>query len=768
MTALSEAARFLAAIDPDATSFTFQTFDDNKERRDPRLARILHGSLAQHSAELQRLNKLGAGVFVTINETDGKGRKSANITRVRSVFVDLDGAPLGPVQVYEKPPNMIIESSPDRWHAYWFVESLSLDEFTAVQKALIARFDSDKSVHDLPRVMRVPGFVHHKGEPFVSRIAQINNRESYASTDFERLPEGTRKDKQETHIGVDHKPSRKFGGVGNSKTYHLNSAALQNLSAWVPALFGPAAEFKSGGYRISSKALGRDLEEDLSISPKGIKDFGIHDQGDSREGKRTPIDIVIEYGKKTFGDAVAWLREQLGLNEGVSLADFYAYMPQHVYIYTPTGEPWPASSVNARIPPLSLINADGTHQLDKPDKDGNQKQKVIPASAWLDQNQPVEQMTWIPGEPTVIHDRLVVDGGWIHQPGTACLNLYRPSTIKHGNAAEARRWVELVHKVYPDDANHIINYLAQRVQQPGIKPNHGLVLGGEQGIGKDTLLEPVKQAVGHWNFREVSPQNLLGPFNPYVKAVIIRVNEGHDLGEMNRYQFYEHMKIYLASPPDVLRCDEKHVREYSVMNCCGVIITTNHKTDGLYLPANDRRHYVAWSPLKSDDVDQNYWNDVWGWYGSGGNGHVAAYLAQLDISSFDPKAPPPKTDAFLDIVNANRAPEDAELADVIDKLGNPSAVTLDEIANNADPEFSAWLRERRNRRAIPHRMEQCGFVPVRNPAALDMLYVINGRRQVVYASKDLSVRERHEAVFKLMADQKGEGPRQDYTIPGIE
>ena len=35
-----------------------------------------------------------------------------------------------------------------------------------------------------------------------------------------------------------------------------------------------------------------------------------------------------------------------------------------------------------------------------------------------------------------------------------------------------------------------------------IKVNHALVLGGEPGIGKDTLIEPVKGAVGPWNSRK--------------------------------------------------------------------------------------------------------------------------------------------------------------------------------------------------------------------------------------------------------------------------
>ena len=117
---------------------------------------------------------------------------------------------------------------------------------------------------------------------------------------------------------------------------------------------------------------------------------------------------------------------------------------------------------------------------------------------------------------------------------------------------------------------------------------------------KTPLLEPVKHAVGPWNFHEVSPQHLLGRFNGFLKSVILRVNEARDLGDINRFDFYDHMKAYTAAPPDVLRVDEKNLREYSVLNCCGVIITTNHKADGIYLPADDRRHFVAWSDLSKD------------------------------------------------------------------------------------------------------------------------------------------------------------------------
>ena len=84
--------------------------------------------------------------------------------------------------------------------------------------------------------------------------------------------------------------------------------------------------------------------------------------------------------------------------------DFHALMTEHKYIFAPTGEVWPASSVDARLPAV-----------------GNLK-----ASAWIDQNRAVEQMTWSPGLPAVIENRLIAQGGWFDRKGCNVFNLYRP------------------------------------------------------------------------------------------------------------------------------------------------------------------------------------------------------------------------------------------------------------------------------------------------------------------------------------------------------
>jgi hypothetical protein len=405
--------------------------------------------------------------------------------------------------------------------------------------------------------------------------------------------------------------------------------------------------------------------------------------------------------------------------------------------------------VNARLGRVPLLDSSGAPLFDS--KGG---QKTLPASEWLDKHSPAEQVAWAPGEPELIRDRLVGDGAFIAHPGATCFNLYRPPIIVSGDPAKAAPWLDHGNKIFPDDIHHLIKWLAHRRQRPGEKINHGIVLGSaDQGVGKDTWIAPAKQAVGPWNFSEPTPGQIMGRFNGYVKAVIMRISEARDLGDVSRYDFYDHMKAYCAAPPDVLRCDEKNLREHSVINCVGPIITTNHKAAGLYLPAEDRRHFVAWSPCVKEDFDEAYWNKLWKWYEAEGYRHVVAYLDALDLSAFDPKAPPPKTQAFWDIVDSNRAPEDAEMADTLDALGNPDAVTLAQLKTKAKGEFFEWLCDRKNRRVILFRLEACGYATVRNPDAKDGAWKIQSERQTVYAKSTLAFRDQITAARRLVSDR---------------
>jgi hypothetical protein len=83
------------------------------------------------------------------------------------------------------------------------------------------------------------------------------------------------------------------------------------------------------------------------------------------------------------------------MREEISLDDFWAYMPMHNYIYAPARAHWPGASVNSRLSAVEIIDASG------------KKITVLP-TAWLDKHKPVEQMTWAPGLPMIIRNRLLL------------------------------------------------------------------------------------------------------------------------------------------------------------------------------------------------------------------------------------------------------------------------------------------------------------------------------------------------------------------------
>lgn len=175
-----EAKRFLSRLCADSEVTTFQIFPDRgKDLRAPK-PKIIQTTEANLWSKLCKLNQDGAGIFVMVNGGDGKGRSADNVTKIRAVFADLDGAPLEPVIDAGLFPHILVESSPGRFHAYWLVSDCPLDQFTPLQKAIATRFDSDNAINDLPRVMRIPGFLHQKGESFQSRILEISDTAPYS------------------------------------------------------------------------------------------------------------------------------------------------------------------------------------------------------------------------------------------------------------------------------------------------------------------------------------------------------------------------------------------------------------------------------------------------------------------------------------------------------------------------------------------------------------------------------------------------------------
>lgn len=183
MTTIEHPAFTLLGTLAGSGSICFQTFDDSQNKH-ANLARTKHGTVGDLLDWLRGYNEAGAGVFWTANETDGTGRREANIIRVRACFLDLDGAPLEPVLAAGLRPHAVVESSPGKWHVYWKLSDCPLATFKSLQQALNSRFGGDPKVCDLPRVLRLPGFLHQKSEPFRSRLADSWSGPAYSTREL--------------------------------------------------------------------------------------------------------------------------------------------------------------------------------------------------------------------------------------------------------------------------------------------------------------------------------------------------------------------------------------------------------------------------------------------------------------------------------------------------------------------------------------------------------------------------------------------------------
>lgn len=176
MANLAEAERFLKLLDEGADKFTFQTFDDDKKRKNPQLARWLHGDAATLHDTLNDYSKAGAGVYVAVQEMDGNGRDNDSVSRIRAIFQEDDGDG----KVLPLDPHISVNSSPGKYHHYLLVDGLNVADFRAVMRVMVHRYGSDKNAQDPARVLRLPGFDSHKyGDPYNVQIVHESGCQPY-------------------------------------------------------------------------------------------------------------------------------------------------------------------------------------------------------------------------------------------------------------------------------------------------------------------------------------------------------------------------------------------------------------------------------------------------------------------------------------------------------------------------------------------------------------------------------------------------------------
>lgn len=349
----------------------------------------------------------------------------------------------------------------------------------------------------------------------------------------------------------------------------------------------------------------------------------------------------------------------------------------------------------------------------------------------------VEGSTWWPGREMLLENTLVSARGVRPLEGAVCYNSYLPpSAIPVPEGASPEGWITHVKKLYPDpvEHEHFFDFCAHAIQRPGEKVNHGLVLAGAQGIGKDTALLPVRLGVGEWNAAEVGPDAVTSQYNGFLRSVLLVINEVRPQDEdYKASNFYNLLKPVLAAPPEMLPMTIKYANTIYIRNLAHVILTTNDPLT-MYIPPEDRRLFVMTSPLedaargKNRQFVENYFEDLHADLAAGGAAAVVEWLAKRPIFDFNSTAIPPMTagkQAIIDSANQVRRTASDELFElyvervyagkvpkVIFHRDLTDFVKLSEFFDDAESMVKSL-----NAKNFHFKMAERGFDLVRNPDA---------------------------------------------------
>lgn len=193
-------------------------------------------SREQIMVELRKENEKNNGIFFCVNEIDRKQdpqkqRTSKMLRNIRAIWADDDEMRPEPRRDFPILPNAIVQTSPGKYHYYWITTTQNLEQWGNVMNGIATTYNTDNNAKDLVRVLRVPGFFHHKHEAFQS-IAYLGRKEPYPWDEIINLFPSSTISKPSKASNVTHE-NAKFANFTEARTAIISGANYHGSIMWM-------------------------------------------------------------------------------------------------------------------------------------------------------------------------------------------------------------------------------------------------------------------------------------------------------------------------------------------------------------------------------------------------------------------------------------------------------------------------------------------------------------------------------------------------------
>lgn len=701
----------------DETAVFNWRFIHDQDKARPAIKR--RGTLSQIWSEAGRWNAAGYGVFATVNEMDGTGYTpdgqpikgetgdtGEHVSRIRAHVVDLDNlSAMGNLQraaQHVPQPWFAVQTSPCKAHVYWPLQGDQrhgdCEQYRMIQRKLRQFYDGDKAVVDATRVLRVPGFLHQKGEPHLVTcyalpgygipvlhgaltvsVAHINAPDDQGG----RHPLGT------PDLAA---PSAEW------VRYALESMPVDGMTH--PEFISFTAAWKQAAWNVL------DHDEARQLWLQWCEKFGSDSKG---------IDYNLKHWDSITGTEIGWrslLRQNPNLNaqfmfQGVTYNPVLAKQaaatgpmptelrPSAVTVWEDGKHPlsdqfgtiitseecaaWFSgcafiSSTGEMFTPFGMLKQTAFNA-----KYGGKRFVINPTGAPTDEAWKAATRSVYWTVPKIDILRFIPNQRFAEirqdELGRMSLNIYRPAKIEtaHGDPSPFLHHLSLV---LPNEADQkiLLEYLAHNVKFPGHKIPWAPLIQSAEGIGKGVFKHVMQHAIGYTytyfpNAKLLNDSGL--KFNAWMDQKLffiadeIRTDEKRDMVEV--------LKPIISETQ--LEIQGKGTNQVQSDNPGNWLFFSNHK-DAIPVNDNSRRFATFYSPIQSyADLEARLMNDAYfrwlfDWLGVDthrtGLKIVANYLLDYPIERGAIPMRAPRTSSHAEAVRVSLGPIASAIMDAIE------------------------------------------------------------------------------------------------------
>lgn len=664
-------------------------------------AHNFRGTLNEQWQTLCEYNQNGYGVFSTVNAMDGIGRELSNVQYIRAHVVDLDNL-LTAAANYERAavgnplPAFAVQTSTGKFHVYWSMEPYTGNDFYSLQQRKLRQiYDGDKSVVDATRVLRVPGFYHLKGEPF---LVTMWNLAGYGH----RIPVQNMEAALAGINVIDHFTSRFPLGepTMSAPSFEWLRFALSLLdpnqldrgewvsftaaikqSAW---LLADEPAIRAVWQEWCNRYTHNDEGENLKLW-NSIRDTEVGWQSIER---RTTVNAYRDFGfknappPKTTPAPIApgpALQPQLEgrhlqtanvplpqkplveygeILDGIECANWFKdcyWIGQHGKIFSRAGRLMDSTKFNGIYGGKHFI-------ITSTGKTTDEAWKAALRSTCY--NIPkLDHIRFLPDRKSfeIITDEMMRTG----------INTYVPANIetREGNV---KPWLDHVAKVLPNqnDQRILYEYLAHCVKYVGYKIPWAPLIQGAEGIGKTVFYQVMEYALGRtYTYTPKAPELIASgsKFNSWMRGkLMIMVNE---IKIDERRELIEILKPMITD--DRIEIQGKGIDQDMEDNVANWLFFSNFK-DAIPIKKSGRRYSINYSALQSKEdmlavgMDEAYFINLFDWLKEGGGLQaVAHWLINYPIEKGAIPRRAPETSSHPEALRISRSPMEIVIADCV-------------------------------------------------------------------------------------------------------